>query len=494
MDSYEKVWTEYELRRMDRSDTILGLIRIKAYVKGFTRINKEVEIMRLCFNQANEFSSRFVRNTCKPSKDTSLHARRRMMESQEKAQESESVRVTLSGEAMALARQVKAMERIDQFVNAQKEQTEDGKESVVLTDEELYEELWSQVKMWGDKTADILHDYNHRETKEMAGERAAALTQMMKLEELQKSEISKMQRDAQKDMVTASMQQEEISRKNSELLMMIESFEKQDEDDNKTPEDKEQSEEKENSSEQTEGSLMEGQLGAGAAKREMGMLYTMNRMDASSTYRIAANDHSVKGIETERKNIYRADKAENFNIKEKIAAMSDFVANLVNDKIMKDLFDERIEVAKDAGDEIKQKKLEAMKDYFLGLKNKNQLHDLTEEREFAMQERITARDLRIAHLGDNHFSMAAHQKEELQSLFDEDDIMRLRGQSSVLNRMEEVSERLQEKLDERDQLDKDTETDEEIRDNGEQETLEQETLDQKALEQEEIKKEETESA
>ena len=114
---------------------------------------------------------------------------------------------------MSLARQVKAMERLDQYMNTQKEKTEEGKESVELTDEELYEELWAQVKMWGDKTADILHDYNHRETKEMAGERAAALTQMMKLEELQKSEISKMQRDAQKDMVTASMQQEEISRK-----------------------------------------------------------------------------------------------------------------------------------------------------------------------------------------------------------------------------------------------------------------------------------------
>ena len=169
--------------------------------------------------------------------------------------------------------------------------------------------------------------------------------------------------------------------------------------------------------------------------------------------------------------------------------MSDFVANLVNNKIMKDLFEKRIEVAKDAGDEIKQKKLEAMKDYFLGLKYKNQLHDLTEEREFALQERITARDLRIAHLGDNHFSMAAHQKKELQALFDEDDIMRLRGQSSVLNRMEEISERLQEKLDERGQIDEDTETDEEIRDNEEQEALEQE-----ALEQEEIKKEESETA
>ena len=168
---------------------------------------------------------------------------------------------------------------------------------------------------------------------------------MMKLEELQKSEISKMQRDAQRDMVTASMQQEEISRKNSELLMMIESFEEQDEDE--ISEEAKQPEEKENSSEQPEGSLMEGQL------------------------------------------------------------------------------------------------------------------------------------------GDNHFSMAAHQKKELQSLFDEDDIMRLRGQSSILKRMEEISERLQEKLDERGQIDEDTGKDEKIRDNEEQEALGQEALEQDVPETEE---------
>ena len=276
--------------------------------------------MQMQINQAhqfNHFNNHSVKNAYKTDTTVSVYSRRRMIESQEKARASESVRVTLSGEAMSLARQVKAMERLDQYMNTQKEKTEEGKESVELTDEELYEELWAQVKMWGDKTADILHDYNHRETKEMAGERAAALTQMMKLEELQKSEISKMQRDAQKDMVTASMQQEEISKKSSELIMMIESFEEQDKDDEQMSEDEEQSEEKENSGEQPEGSLMEGQFGAGAVKREMGMLYTMNMMDASSTYRIAANDHSVKGIETERKNIHRADKAENFNIKEK---------------------------------------------------------------------------------------------------------------------------------------------------------------------------------
>ena len=123
--------------------------------------------------------------------------------------------------------------------------------------------------------------------------------------------------------------------------------------------------------------------------------------------------------------------------------------------------------------------------YFNSLSMKGGLYALKEDREYALQERITARDLRIAHLGDNHFSMAAHQKKELQSLFDEDDIMRLRGQSSILNRMEEISERLQEKLDERGQIDEDTGKDEKIRDNEEQEALGQEALEQDVPETEE---------
>jgi len=166
--------------------------------------------------------------------------------------------------------------------------------------------------------------------------------------------------------------------------------------------------------------------------------------------------------------------------------MEDFVCSLANNEEVKESFQQRIRIEEDP--EV-QEKLKAKMKYFNSLSMKGGLYALKEDREYALQERITARDLRIAHLGDNHFSMAAHQKKELQSLFDEDDIMRLRGQSSILNRMEEISERLQEKLDERGQIDEDTETDEEIRDNEEQEALEQE-----ALEQEEIKKEESETA
>lgn len=123
--------------------------------------------------------------------------------------------------------------------------------------------------------------------------------------------------------------------------------------------------------------------------------------------------------------------------------------------------------------------VEAKMKYFNSLPMKGGLYALKEDREYALQERITARDLRIAHLGDNHFSMAERQKSELQSVYEES-ILRSLGQNSVLNRMEDISERLQEKLDERDQIDKDTETDEEIRDNGEKdEVLNQEENDEK---------------
>ena len=77
--------------------------------------------------------------------------------------------------------------------------------------------------------------------------------------------------------------------------------------------------------------------------------------------------------------------------------------------------------------------------------------------------------------------MAEQQKKDLQSLFDENDIMRTQGQSSITNRTEEIAERLQDKLDERDHVDEDTTPEEEIREKEEQK-------------EEEYKDEETENA
>lgn len=162
-------------------------------------------------NQYNHFNSRFVGSAYKTNIASSLNSRRRMLEAQDDAKETESVRVTISGEAMALARQAKAMERLEQYMNANA--PEPGEESdtpVQLTDDDIYEELLNQVNIWGDKSYALLHDFNHQETAKMAEERAAALTEMQKLEEMQKSDISKLYKDAQKAAEQASMQQEEI--------------------------------------------------------------------------------------------------------------------------------------------------------------------------------------------------------------------------------------------------------------------------------------------
>lgn len=438
-------------------------------------------------NRFNHFSNHYVTNAYGTNTNVSMHSRRRMMESQEKAQESEAVRVTISGEAMELARQAKAMERLDDYMKAQKSETESDapdqeEEKVQLTDEELYDELLDQVKIWGDKSHDLLHNFNHKETAEMAEKSAAALHEMQNLEEMQKAEISKIQREAQKAAEMASMQQEEISRKNSELLMMIESFEEQDEEEIKGADrgedtDKEDIEPADN--------MAEGRFGAVAVRGELGILDTINAIDQSSTDRIEASDHSIKGVELERKNIYRANAAENFTMKEKITAMEDFVCALANNAEMKTSFEQRISAEEDPA---VREKLEAKMRYFNSLPMKGGLYALKEDREYALQERITARDLRIAHLGDNHFGMAERQKSELQSVF-EANILKSQGQNSVLNRMEDISARLQEKLDECGQIDKDTAPDEEIRDKEQQEALEQEEAKKEELEKEELKKE-----
>ena len=145
--------------------------------------------------------------------------------------------------------------------------------------------------------------------------------------------------------------------------------------------------------------------------------------------------------------------------------MEDFVCSLANNEEVKESFKQRIRVEEDP--EVREK-LEAKMKYFNSLPMKGGLYALKEDREYALQERITARDLRIAHLGDNHFSMAERQKSELQSIFEEN-ILKSQGQNSVLNRMEDITERLQEKLDERDQIEEDTAPDEEIHDKEDQE-------------------------
>ena len=413
-------------------------------------------------NQYSHFNNRFVGSAHGTTNNSSLHARRRMMEAQDAAKETESVRVTISGEAMALARQAKEMERLEQYRNADEGASETGEgsgEPVQLTDEEIYDELLNQVNIWGDKSYALRHDFNHQETAQMAEKRAAALTEMQKLEEMQKSEIGRLQRDAQKAAEQASMQQEEISKKSSELIMMIESFEDQDEEEAKAAEGAGDGDT------ESSGSLMEGEPGAMAAKGEMGMLDSLNGMDQSSTFRIEASDHSIKAVEAERLNIYRANDAKNFTIKERIAEMSDYVIALASNEEVKASFKERIE--KETDPEAK-KKLGALMDYFENMEMKNGYRDLKRDREFALQERITARDLRIAHLGNRHLAMAERQEKELQSLFDEDDILRAQGQDGVTGRTEDVAERLQEIIDERDHVDGDTTLDEEIRENEEQ--------------------------
>ena len=166
--------------------------------------------------------------------------------------------------------------------------------------------------------------------------------------------------------------------------------------------------------------------------------------------------------------------------------MSDYVATLASPDMMRKYFGDRIAAESDEG---ARKKLEAMSEYFMNLDMKNEIGSLSESRAQALQKKINARDLRIAHLGSRHLVLAEQREKELQSLFDEDDILRAQGQGGVASRTADVAERLQEKLDDRDHIDAgDDASDEEC---AEDKTKQNEALDQVSLEERYLNGEET---
>ena len=175
---------------------------------------------------------------------------------------------------------------------------------------------------------------------------------------------------------------------------------------------------------------------------------------------------------------YKMNDEPSIHIQEKIKAMSDYVATLVNPDMMRQYFGERIGAETD---ENARKKLSMMYDYFMSLDMKNGIENLSKERAYALQEKRNAKDLRIAHMGSRHLVMAEQQKKELQSLFDEDDILRAQGQGSIADHTEDIAERLQEKLDERDQI--------EEREPIEEEPIEEQTTEEILSEEEKLEKE-----
>ena len=168
--------------------------------------------MQVQWNQVNSFrqlNGQLVNNTYKTKESQSLLTRRRMLEAQEQAKETDAAKMTISGEAMKLSQQVMEMERAQQTQTLK--QIEGESTSSELTEEDLYDELVLQMRVWGDATANIRNQYDHEETKELAEKRAAALTELQKLEQLRKSEAGKQEKEAQKAAELAAIRQEEKS-------------------------------------------------------------------------------------------------------------------------------------------------------------------------------------------------------------------------------------------------------------------------------------------
>ena len=87
--------------------------------------------------------------------------------------------------------------------------------------------------------------------------------------------------------------------------------------------------------------------------------------------------------------------------------MEDFVCALANNAEMKNSFEQRISAEEDPA---VREKLEAKMKYFNKLPMKNGLMTLKNDRSMLCRNVSLQRDLRIAHLGDNHFGMAEPKK------------------------------------------------------------------------------------
>lgn len=128
--------------------------------------------------------------------------------------------------------------------------------------------------------------------------------------------------------------------------MMIESFEKQEDGEEQAEETSDQKDTQETETE-SNNSLLEGKIGASAAKRELGMLGTISQMEASGAHNLMTNIESIQGLLDEHRSIYKMNNEPNISIQEKIKAMSDYVATLVNPDMMRQYFGERIEAETD---------------------------------------------------------------------------------------------------------------------------------------------------
>ena len=114
------------------------------------------------------------------------------------------------------------------------------------------------------------------------------------------------------------------------------------------------------------------------------MLGTISQMEASGEYNLMTNIESIQGLLDERRSIYKMNNEPSISIQEKIKAMSDYVATLVNPDMMRQYFGERMEAETD---ENTKKKLSMMYDYFMSLDMKDEIQNLSKDRAHALQEK-----------------------------------------------------------------------------------------------------------
>lgn len=322
----------------------------------------------------------------------------RSISAEETAQKQrESIDVTISQEGF---------EMLQQAQNEQK------------TAQDKTEAYKKQVQQVADMLDGIKHNCSSLETKSTLEKKQEALAELKELQELGKVEMARQQLEAQQLANKLAKEQEEVDRNNSELVVMLESMEELEEEDQKR-EDKTSGEEAEQEEAKQDIGAVADRFGASVIKDELHMADVIETMQNSGDEKLARVKEMTNTITKEMHRVNEMIDDPRCSEEEKEHAVEGLVGNAFSEYI--GLF-----------------KLKAA----------------------AIQEKKNARDVNREFMASNHLVRAKQAKEEMQATASSI-MMQQELQKTVDEYSDELQQRVDELIDERNDIDKPQEVPEE---------------------------------
>ena len=352
----------------------------------------------------------------RPKVDKSVwQARRQMLSDEISIKRTSPVETTISPEARDMW---KKMQEDSQKQDTQQPQTGQQEWDTEQTQRnEEYDELTRLVRIWGKYIDDANNSFERQEHwKQTLEKKQAALQELTRMKALEQSEERRREQEAQKSSEQSSIHQEEVNKKNSELLLMLESFDKIEDDDKDEKKDKDEDEsaqKKEDALKRQEqnGITRTGDwMGVSTAKKEMHLNDTIDEICQYGLNRLARTREIRAKFLSESKATAQTMASDEYTSREKNMVAFEF--NINADSVY-------------------------METYY--------------ERRWGLQEVVNANDLRREHIGIQHLEAARKQQEAKQAAAAENTIKQ-NWQEMYSSYGRQLAKIVQEKIDERNDI------------------------------------------